>query len=160
VVHETTLNLEDLTKVLSANICVDSRGQSRSAPLLLHYQPLVGSFLEGPTIPRAQAVRIELTTLFVAQPATVVTPPEHPNLIPTREVSEMAPIDPYELMGMKTRGKKMAAQGAQAKKPKKAVFEVITPEQSAQSAETDLAAREELTRPTPVVDLDEPDVVN
>jgi hypothetical protein len=159
VVHETTLNLEDLTKVLSTNIYVDSLGQPRSAPLLLHHQPLVGSFLEGKTVPRAQAVRIEPTTLFVAQPATVVTPPEHPNLIPTGEVSEMAPIDPNELMGMKTRGKKMAAQGAQAKKPKRAVFEVIALEQSAQSAETDSAAQEELTRPTPVVDLDKPDVV-
>ena len=159
MVHETTLNLEDLTKVLSANICVDSLGQPRSAPLLLHYQLLVGNFLEGPTVPRAQAIRIEPMTLFVAQPATVVTPPEHPDLIPTGEVSEMAPIDPYELMGMKTTGKKMAAQGAQAKKPKRAIFEVIAPEQSVQSVKTDSTARENLTRPTPVVDLDEPDVV-
>uniref|UniRef100_A0A2N9EYR4 Uncharacterized protein n=1 Tax=Fagus sylvatica TaxID=28930 RepID=A0A2N9EYR4_FAGSY len=131
VVHETTLNLEDLTKVLSANICVDSLGQPRSAPLLLHYQSLVGSFLEGSTVPQAQAVRIKPTTLFVAQPATVITPPEHPDLIPTGE----------------------------AKKPRRAVFEVIAPEQSAQSAKTDSAAREKLTRPAPVVHLDEPDVV-
>ena len=145
VVLATTVNLEDLSKVLSANICIDSLGQPRLAPLLLHYQPLIGNFLEGPTVTQAQAVRIEPTTLFVAQPATLDTSPEHPDLIPTGEVSEMAPINPYELMGKKVKGKKKATQGGQAKRPKRAVFEVIAPEQSTLRADFDSSTWEEPT---------------
>uniref|UniRef100_A0A2N9IK78 Uncharacterized protein n=1 Tax=Fagus sylvatica TaxID=28930 RepID=A0A2N9IK78_FAGSY len=159
VVLATTVNLEDLSKVFSANIWIDSLGQPRLAPLLLHYQQLIGNFLEGPTVTQAQAVRIEPTTLFVAQPTTLDTSPEHPDLIPIGEVSEMTPINPYELMGKKVKGKKKATQGGQAKRPKRAVFEVIAPEQSTQRADSDSSTREEPTQPPQIVELDEPGIV-
>jgi hypothetical protein len=38
-------------------------------------------------------------------------------------------------------------------------FEVIAPEQSTQSADSDSAAREESTQPPQIVELDEPEVV-
>ncbi len=47
---------------------------------------------------------VEPTILFVAQPASISPSTEHPDLIPTGEVSEMAPpIDAYELMGKKSK---------------------------------------------------------
>uniref|UniRef100_A0A2N9H8Q0 non-specific serine/threonine protein kinase n=2 Tax=Fagus sylvatica TaxID=28930 RepID=A0A2N9H8Q0_FAGSY len=138
-----------------------SLGQPRSAPLLLNYQPLIGNFLEGPTVPRAQEVRVEPTTLYVAHPATLATPPENLDLIPTGEVSEMAPpIDPYELMGKKSKGKGKAKQGAQAKKQRRAIYEVIALEQEPQSADSESAAREELAQPPPIVENDKPEVVS
>ncbi len=159
-VPDTAVNLEDLTKVLSANICIDQLGQPRPAPLLLRYQPLIDNFLDGPTVPRSQEVRVEPTTLFVAQPATTTILPEHLDLIPIGEVSEMAPpINPYELMGKKSKGKGKAKQGAQAKKPKRAVCEVIAPEQATQSTDLGSAVREEQTQPPQVVEIDEPEVV-
>ncbi len=112
VVHDTEVNLEDLTRALLENIYIDELGQPRSALLLLSYTPLVNSFLEGPTVPRSQEVTVEPTTLFVAQLATTSTSSEHPEYIPTGQVSEMAPIDPYELMGKKSKGKKKGSQGA------------------------------------------------
>uniref|UniRef100_A0A2N9HJY9 Uncharacterized protein n=1 Tax=Fagus sylvatica TaxID=28930 RepID=A0A2N9HJY9_FAGSY len=66
---------------------------------------------------------VEPTVLFVAQPTSISPQVDHPDLIPTREVSEMAPsIDAYELMGKKSKrassskGKGKAKQGAQPKK--------------------------------------------
>uniref|UniRef100_A0A2N9G542 Uncharacterized protein n=1 Tax=Fagus sylvatica TaxID=28930 RepID=A0A2N9G542_FAGSY len=123
-VSEHAVNLEELTTVLSANIYIDRIGQPRSAPLWLGYTPLIGDFLEGLTVPRSQEVRVEPSTLFEAQPATTNIPSEHPDFIPTNQVLEMAPIDPYELMGKKAKGKKKAAQSGQAKKPRRAIFEV------------------------------------
>lgn len=137
-----TVNKEELTTALSANIYIDQFGQPRSAPLLLSYTPLIGDFLEGPTIPRSQEIRVEPSTLFEAHPATINVTFEHPNLIPTGQVLEMAPVDPYELMGKKAKGKKKALQGAQTKKPRRAVFEVIVPK-PIQSTESDSAAWEE-----------------
>lgn len=60
------VNIELVKHVLSTNIFIDQYGQSQSAPLLLGYKPQIGSFLEGPTIPRAQEVRVEPTVLFIA----------------------------------------------------------------------------------------------
>ncbi len=71
----------------------------------------------------------------------------------------MTPIDPYEIMGKKPKAKGKAKQDAQAKKPRRVIYEVIGPEQSTQSADSNSATREEPARPPPVVDLDEPEVV-
>ena len=146
-VSDHAINLEELTTILHANIYIDRIGQPRSAPLLLGYTPLIGDFLEGPTVPRSQEVRVEPSILFEAQPATTNIPSKHPNLIPTDQVLEMAPIDPYELMGKKAKGKKKAAQSGQAKKPRRAVFEVIAFKQSTQKVESDSSTREEPTQP-------------
>ncbi len=124
---EHTVNKEELATVLSANIYIDQLRQPRSALLLLGYTPLIGDFLEGLTVPQSQEIRVEPSTLSEAHPATIDVTSEHPDLIPIGEVSKMAPINPYDLMGKKARGKKKASQGAQTKKPKKAVFEVIAP---------------------------------
>ena len=154
--HE--LRSEDLKTVLKANICIDRIGQPRSDPLLLGYTPLIGDFLKGPTIPRSQEVRVETSTLFEAQPATADIPSEYSDLIPTGEVLEMAPVDPFELMGKKAQGKKKAAQPSQPKKPRRAILEVA-PEQPTQRAEFGSSAREELIQPPQVVEVDEPGVV-
>jgi hypothetical protein len=70
------------------------------------------------------------------------------------------PIDPYELMGKKSKGKGKAKQGAQAKKQRRAIYEVIALEQEPQSADSESAAREELAQPPPIVENDKPEVVS
>ena len=67
---------------------------------MLRYEPQIKSFLEGPTIPRSQAVEVEPSVLYMAQPAEVEQPHDHPDLIPLGQVCEMAPpINPFKLMG-------------------------------------------------------------
>uniref|UniRef100_A0A2N9FWJ5 Uncharacterized protein n=1 Tax=Fagus sylvatica TaxID=28930 RepID=A0A2N9FWJ5_FAGSY len=56
-VHEKQADVELVKRVLATNVYVDQRGEPRSAPLLLRYEPQIRSFLEGPTIPRSQEVR-------------------------------------------------------------------------------------------------------
>ena len=51
---------------------------------------------------------IDPFVLYVAQPASAVTQIVHPDLIPTSKVSKMAPVDLFEMMGKKTKGKKKA----------------------------------------------------
>jgi hypothetical protein len=117
-------------KILSTNICVDERGEPRSAPLLLGYEPQVRSFLEGPTVRRADALEIPPRASYTAQPATVKQPQDLPDHIPTGQVYAMAPpINPFKLMGRtadassskKARGKgKGKSKGTEAPKiPKK-----------------------------------------
>jgi hypothetical protein len=102
-VDRRQVDVELVERVLSTNICVDERGEPRSAPLLLRYEPQVRSFLEGPTVPRSHAVEIQPRTTFVAQPAGVEQPEVHPDLIPSGQVYAMAPpINPFKLMGKTT----------------------------------------------------------
>jgi hypothetical protein len=128
--HE--LRLEDLNKVLDANIYIDRFGQPRSAPLLLGYTLLIEDFLEGPTVPRSKEVRVETSTLFEAHPASSDIPSEDLDLIPISQVLEMAPVDPFELMGRKAKGKKKVAEGGQLKRLRKAAPEVMVAEKSSE----------------------------
>jgi hypothetical protein len=90
---------------------------------------LIGSFLEGPTVPRSQETPIEPSVLYVAQLSSSIPQVDHPSLIPTGAVLEMAPpVDVFEIIGKKQKGasisksKGTAKQGAQPKKSRKAVF--------------------------------------
>ena len=110
---------------------------------MLGYQPLIRSFLEGPTVPRSQETPIEPSVLYVAQPSSSIPQVDHPSLIPTGAVLEMAhPVDVFEIIGKKqkgassSKGKGKAKQGAQGKKSRKAVFEVISTEQIVQGEES------------------------
>ena len=85
---------------MSANFCVDERGEPRSAPLLLGYEPQVKSFLEGPTVPRSEAFEILPRAPFVAQPTEAEQLEESPDRIPTGQVYAMVPpINPFKVMG-------------------------------------------------------------
>uniref|UniRef100_A0A2N9I4D4 Uncharacterized protein n=1 Tax=Fagus sylvatica TaxID=28930 RepID=A0A2N9I4D4_FAGSY len=55
-------------------------------------------------MPRSQETLVEPTVLFVARPASASSSIDHPDLIPTGEVSEMAsPINLYQLIGKKSK---------------------------------------------------------
>lgn len=108
MVVKRLVNIEFVEQLLTTNIYVDRIGQPQSAPLLLGYVPHVGTFLEGPTVPRMQEVQVESTNLFVAQPAPVSPSSDLSDLIPSGQVSEMAyPIKPYKLMGKKSSESKL-----------------------------------------------------
>ncbi len=85
------VDAELVKRVLSTNICVDQRGEPRSAPLLPRYEPQVRSFFESPTILRSQAVEVQPNVIYMAQPAEVEQPQDHPDLISLGQVCEMAP---------------------------------------------------------------------
>uniref|UniRef100_A0A2N9IE23 Uncharacterized protein n=1 Tax=Fagus sylvatica TaxID=28930 RepID=A0A2N9IE23_FAGSY len=92
--YEGQADTELVKRVLATNIYVDQRGEPCSAPLLLRYEPQIRSFLEADT-----------TALS-----------EDPELIPTGQVSEMAPpINPFELMGKATGGS--SSESSQRKGP-------------------------------------------
>ena len=55
-VDKKQVDVELVRRELATNIYVDQRGEPRSAPLLLRYEPQIRSFLEGPTVPRSQKV--------------------------------------------------------------------------------------------------------
>uniref|UniRef100_A0A2N9EP46 Uncharacterized protein n=1 Tax=Fagus sylvatica TaxID=28930 RepID=A0A2N9EP46_FAGSY len=94
---------ELIRRVLAANICVDERGEPRSAPLLLGYEPQVKSFLEGPVVLRSEAVEIPPRAPYIAQPAEVERPEDFPDRVPTGQVYAMAtPINPFEVMGKRS----------------------------------------------------------
>ena len=161
-VDKKQVDVELVTRVLATNIYVDQRGEPRSAPLLLRYEPQIKSFLEGPTIPRSQEVRVDPSIPFVATPADTNVLSENPELIPTDQVSEMAPpINPFKLMGKAaggspseaTKGKgKGKNKGAGAgKKPKRIVTETSAPEQTIQAT-----IIQEPPQPLPIIhDIDE-----
>ena len=130
---------ELVKRVLATNIYVDQRGEPRSAPLLLRYEPQIRSFLESPTVPRSQEVRVETSVPGLAVPADTTTLSEDPELIPIGQVSEMGPlINPFELMGKAmggsssgaTKGKGKGQGRGAGKKSTKVVSESSSSEQT------------------------------
>uniref|UniRef100_A0A2N9GMW5 Uncharacterized protein n=1 Tax=Fagus sylvatica TaxID=28930 RepID=A0A2N9GMW5_FAGSY len=77
---------ELIRRVLAANICVDERGEPRSAPLLLGYEPQVKSFLEGPVVLRSEAVEIPPRAPYIAQPAEVMG--KRSTVIPSKKAKD------------------------------------------------------------------------
>ena len=115
------------------------REENRSAPLLLRYKPQIKSFLEGPTVPRSQAIEVQASVPYVAQPAEVEQPQDHPDLIPSGQMCEMAPpINPFKLMGkmadaslsekVKGKGKGKSKGAGAGKKLKKPMTDASVPE--------------------------------
>jgi hypothetical protein len=130
-------------RVLSTSICVDERGEPRSAPLLLGYEPQVKSFLEGPTVPRSAAFEILPRAPYAAQPVVVEQPQDYPDHIPSGQVYAMAPpINPFKLMGKtadassstkaKGRGKGKGKEVGVKRKLKKPSEEAPLPEATVQ----------------------------
>jgi hypothetical protein len=66
----------------------------------LGYEPQVKSFLEGPTVPRSEAIEILPRAPYIAQPAEVERPEDFPDRMPIGQVYAMAPpLNPFKLMG-------------------------------------------------------------
>ncbi|GMY38356.1 hypothetical protein FCV25MIE_33600, partial [Fagus crenata] len=151
-VPATDANLEDIRKVLSSNILVDRFGNPRAASLLLGYQPLVGNFLEGPTVPRSQETPVEPIVLYVAQPASAAQTEDIPEFVPTGEVSEMAPpVDEFKILGKRkkgassSKGKEKPEAAAQPRRSKRVVYDASLTAQPIVRAELSSAPSPEQT---------------
>jgi hypothetical protein len=153
-VYEGQADSDLVRRVLSTNIYVDQRGEPRSAPLLLRYEPQIRSFLEGPTVPRSQEVRVETTVPVLAVPADTPNSEEDPEFIPVGQVSEMAPpINPFEIMGRATGGSSSGTAKGKGKGRGKGAGKKGTKaaSESSSSEQTTRVTPEKLPSPLPIV---------